>query len=44
MTTINMKSKPKRLGRSEGRTSEWKKAIVKLTPDSKTIEFFDSLM
>ena len=44
VTTINMKSKPKRLGRSEGRTSEWKKAIVKLTPDSKTIEFFDSLM
>ena len=44
VTTINMKSKPKRLGRPEGRTSEWKKAIVKLTPDSKTIEFFDSLM
>ena len=44
VTTMNMKSKPKRLGRSEGRTSEWKKAIVKLTPDSKTIEFFDSLM
>ena len=44
VTTINMKSKPKRLGRSEGRTSEWKKAIVKLTPDSKTIEFFDCLM
>ena len=44
VTTINMKSKPKSLGRSEGRKSEWKKAIVKLTPDSKTIEFFDSLM
>ena len=43
VTTINMKSKPKRLGRSEGRTSEWKKAIVKLTPDSKTIEFFDGM-
>ncbi|MBQ4316615.1 MAG: 50S ribosomal protein L23, partial [Clostridia bacterium] len=26
------------------KTSEWKKAIVKLTADSKTIEFFDSLM
>ena len=28
----------------EGKTSAWKKAIVKLTADSKTIEFFDSLM
>ena len=44
MTTINMKSKPKRLGRSEGSTSAWKKAIVKLSDGSKTIEFFDSLM
>ncbi|HOJ48365.1 MAG TPA: 50S ribosomal protein L23 [Bacillota bacterium] len=44
VTTINMKRKPKRLGYHVGTTSEWKKAIVKLTPDSKTIEFFDSLM
>ena len=44
VTTINMKSKPKRLGRSEGRTSEWKKAIVKLTADSKPIEFFEGMM
>ena len=44
VTTINMKSKPKRLGRSEGSTSAWKKAIVKLSDGSKTIEFFDSLM
>ena len=27
-----------------GKTSEWKKAIVTLTPDSKTIEFFDGMM
>ncbi len=44
VTTINMKSKPKRVGYNYGYTSEWKKAIVKITADSKTIEFFDSLM
>ena len=44
VTTISVKSKPKRMGYHMGSTSEWKKAIVKLTPASKTIEFFDSLM
>lgn len=45
VTTISMKAKTKRLGGGRyGRTSAWKKAIVKLTEDSKTIEFFDSLM
>lgn len=44
VTTIKMKRKPKRMGYNVGTTSEWKKAIVKLTPASKTIEFFDSLM
>jgi large subunit ribosomal protein L23 len=44
VTTISVKSKPKRMGYHVGTTSEWKKAIVKLTPDSKSIEFFDSLM
>lgn len=44
VTTINMPKKPKRLGMYYGYTSEWKKAIVKLTASSKTIEFFDSLM
>ncbi len=41
--TINMKKKPKRLGVHFGYTSNWKKAIVQLTADSKTIEFFDGL-
>lgn len=44
VTTITMKRKPRRVGYHYGYTSEWKKAIVKLTEDSKTIEFFDSLM
>ena len=43
VNVINMKKKPKRLGVHAGYTSEWKKAIVTLTPDSKTIEFFDGM-
>ena len=42
--TISMKKKPKRVGVHFGYTSEWKKAIVTLTADSKTIEFFDGMM
>ena len=41
--TINMKKKPKRLGVHFGYTSEWKKAVVTLKPNSKTIEFFEGL-
>lgn len=43
VNTINMKKKPKRLGVHAGYTSNWKKAIVTLKADSKTIEFFDGL-
>ena len=35
--------KPKRQGRHEGITREWKKAYVWLTAESKPIEFFESL-
>ena len=34
----------RRQGRYEGYTASWKKAIVTLTEDSKTIEFFDGMM
>ena len=44
VTTITMKRKPRRMGYHYGYTSQWKQAIVKLTEESKTIEFFDSLM
>ncbi|MBR6633211.1 MAG: 50S ribosomal protein L23 [Clostridia bacterium] len=44
VNTIKVNSKPKRLGVHMGSTSEWKKAIVTLTADSKTIEFFDGMM
>ena len=44
VNTLNMKKKPKRLGVHMGYSGEWKKAIVTLTADSKTIEFFDGMM
>ena len=43
VNTINMKRKPKRLRYSVGYTAAWKKAIVTLTADSKTIEFFEGM-
>ena len=43
VNTVSMKKKPKRLGVHFGYTSEWKKAVVTLKPDSKTIEFFEGL-
>lgn len=39
VNTINVKPKRKRLGKFEGRTSRWKKAIVTLKEGNK-IEFF----
>lgn len=44
VNVINVKKKPKRLGVHSGYTRTWKKAIVTLKADSKTIEFFDGLM
>lgn len=45
VNTINMLGKQKRTGRYPmGRRASWKKAIVKLTPDSKTIEFFEGMV
>lgn len=43
VNTMTMKKKPKRLGVHSGYTSDWKKAIVQLTEDSDTIEFFDGM-
>ena len=41
VNTLNMKGKAKRVGRyPEGHRNNWKKAMVTLTADSKTIEFF----
>lgn len=43
VNTSNYDGKVKRQGRSEGKTSAYKKAIVTLTADSKAIQFFESL-
>lgn len=44
VSTLHVRGHLRRQGKSQGYTSAWKKAIVTLTPDSKTIEFFDSMM
>lgn len=42
--TMNCKGHYRRMGKSAGYTSDWKKAIVTLTEGSKTIEFFEGMM
>ena len=42
VTTINYMGKTKRMGVHVGKRADWKKAIVKLTADSKTIELFEN--
>lgn len=44
VNTLNVKGHLRRYGRYEGYTASWKKAVVTLTEDSKTIEFFDGMM
>ena len=44
VNTMNCKGHLRRYGRFQGYTSAWKKAIVTLTEDSETIEFFDGLL
>lgn len=43
VNTINMLGKTTRMGRTEGKKSDWKKAIVTLKEDSKSIEFFENM-
>ena len=44
VTVVNVRGKYKRQGRTEGYTSKFKKAYVKLTKESKTIEFFEGMV
>lgn len=44
VNTMNVKGHYKRQGRSEGYTSDWKKAIITLKADSKAIEFFEGMV
>lgn len=43
VTTSRVHGKVKRQGMKSGKRPDWKKATVKLTEDSKTIEFFEGL-
>jgi large subunit ribosomal protein L23 len=43
VNTMNCTGRSKRVGRYVGKKADWKKAIVTLTEDSKTIEFFDGM-
>lgn len=43
VNTANYDGKTKRMGRSIGKTSGYKKAVVKLAEGSKEIEFFEGV-
>ncbi len=44
VNTLHVGGKLKRMGRYAGMTNSWKKAVVTVTPDSKKIEFFESML
>ena len=44
VNTISVRGRLKRMGRTAGYTSDWKKAVVTLAEGSKTIEFFDGMI
>jgi large subunit ribosomal protein L23 len=44
VNTLHVRGHFRRQGKSQGYTRSWKKAVVTLKPDSKSIEFFDSMM
>ncbi len=44
VNTLHVRGQLRRQGRTQGYTRSWKKAVVTLTEDSKTIEFFESMV
>jgi len=44
VNTMNVRGRKRRQGRTEGYTPSWKKAIVTIKKDSKTIEFFEGMV
>ena len=44
VNTISVRGRFKRMGRTAGYRSDWKKAIVTLAEGSKTIEFFEGMI
>lgn len=43
VNTLHVRGRSVRVGRHEGYKSNWKKAIVTLTQESKNIEFFEGM-
>ncbi len=43
VSVMNIQGKIKRMGRNQGRTASWKKAIIKLKPESKEIKLFENV-
>ncbi|GIP36260.1 50S ribosomal protein L23 [Paenibacillus sp. J2TS4] len=43
VNTLRVPGKPKRYGRYSGYRPDWKKAFVSLSPDSKELEFFETV-
>lgn len=44
VNTLNVRGRKKRVGKYEGTTPSWKKAIVTLAEGEKTIEFFNGMI
>lgn len=44
VNTLHVRGQMRRQGRTQGYTRSWKKAVVTLTDESKTIEFFESMV
>jgi len=40
---VNVRGKVKRVGRSEGKRPDWKKAYVKLAKGARPIEYFEGV-
>jgi large subunit ribosomal protein L23 len=44
VNTLHVRGQMRRQGANQGYTRSWKKAVVTLTEESKTIEFFDTML
>ena len=44
VNTLHVRGHMRRQGKNEGYTPSWKKAIVTLSEDSKSIEFFEGII
>ncbi|MDR0884206.1 MAG: 50S ribosomal protein L23 [Oscillospiraceae bacterium] len=44
VNTLHVRGKLRRYGKFQGYKADWKKAIVTLSPDSDSIEFFEGMV